>query len=76
MVRPLTPPVTLVVFYFLFLSIGFMSGSAVITKVGGYFGILVGSWGYILGMETLYMSENNIFKLPVSFPLRLAPSHD
>lgn len=43
-----------------------MSGSAVILKVGGYFGILVGSWGYILGMETLYMAENNIFKLPVS----------
>lgn len=57
---------TLVVFYFLFLSIGFMSGKTVITTVGGYFGILVGSWGYILGMETLYATENNIFKLPVS----------
>lgn len=69
-----TPPlnvadilVTLVVFYFLFLSIGYMSGNGTILKVGGYFGILVGSWGYILGMETLYATENAILKLPVSY---------
>ncbi|BEJ17720.1 hypothetical protein CspHIS471_0611210 [Cutaneotrichosporon sp. HIS471] len=54
----------LVIFYFLFLAVGFMSGKTVITTIGGYFGILVGSWGYILGMETLYETENNIFKLP------------
>jgi succinate-acetate transporter protein len=56
--------VTFVCFYFLFLTIGFLTGNVTIIHTGAAFGMIVGGWSYILGMSELYAAENCIFQIP------------
>lgn len=60
----LTVLFTFVWLYFLFLAVGFMLSHKQVIQTGGAFGMCVGAWSYILGMEHLYAEDDCIFKIP------------
>lgn len=60
----LTVLFTFVWLYFLFLAVGFMISNKSVINTGAAFGMCVGAWSYILGMEHLYAEDDCFIKIP------------
>lgn len=60
----LTVLFTFVSLYFLFLAVGFILSHEHVIKTGAAFGMCVGAWSYILGMEPLYADDDCFIKIP------------